>query len=80
MRDHRAEFRLATMCRVLKVERSGFYAWLKQPQSTRAREDERLLVMIEEAYLQSGGVYVRATCIATSPKPASDSAASVSSD
>jgi putative transposase len=57
MRDHRAEFRLATMCRVLKVERSGFYAWLKQPQSTRAREDERLLVMIEEAYLASGGVY-----------------------
>lgn len=45
------------MCRVLKVERSGFYAWLKQPQSTRAREDERLLVMIGEAYLQSGGVY-----------------------
>lgn len=57
MRDHRAEFRLATMCRVLKVERSGFYAWLKQPQSTRAREDARLLVMIEEAYLVSGGVY-----------------------
>ena len=57
MRDHRDEFRLSTMCRVLKVERSGFYAWLKQPQSMRAREDERLLVMIEEAYLASGGVY-----------------------
>jgi putative transposase len=26
-------------------------------QSTRAREDERLLVMIEEAYLASGGGY-----------------------
>lgn len=57
MRDHRTEFRLSTMCRVLKVERSGFYAWLKRPQSTRARADQRLLVMIEEAYLASGGVY-----------------------
>jgi len=29
--------RLATMCQVLKVERSGFYAWLEQPRSTRGR-------------------------------------------
>jgi putative transposase len=57
MREHRREFRLSTMCRVLKVERSGFYAWLKAPQSARAREDARLTALIEEAYLASGGVY-----------------------
>lgn len=45
------------MCRVLKVERSGFYAWLAQPLSARAIDDARMLKLIEEAYLASGGVY-----------------------
>ena len=45
------------MCRVLKVERSGFYAWLVQPHSVRAIEDARLKPLIEAAYLESGGVY-----------------------
>jgi hypothetical protein len=27
------------MCRVLKVHRGGFYAWLKEPQSPRALEN-----------------------------------------
>ena len=31
------------MCRVLRVHRSGYYAWLKKPKSDRALEDERLL-------------------------------------
>lgn len=31
------------MCRVLKVERSGFYAWMKRPKSNRQIEGERLL-------------------------------------
>ncbi len=33
------------MCRVLRVQRSGFYAWLQGPVSPRAREDARLLVL-----------------------------------
>jgi len=45
------------MCRVLKVERSGYYAWLKQPLSARAKEDARLMVHIEGSYHASGGVY-----------------------
>lgn len=45
------------MCRVLKVERSGFYAWLACPQSARTLEDARLKPLIEAAYLESGGVY-----------------------
>lgn len=31
MQAHSQRFRVVTMCRVLKVKRSGYYAWLKQP-------------------------------------------------
>lgn len=55
--DHRPEFRVATMCRVLGVARGGFYQWLHKPQSDRAIEDERLLELIRESYAASGGVY-----------------------
>jgi putative transposase len=51
------EHAVTTMCRVLKVERSGFYAWLRQPTSDRARQDAVLLSMVREAYLASGEVY-----------------------
>ena len=45
------------MCRVLRIHRSGFYAWLKKPLSDRALEDQRLLKMIKESYVGSGGTY-----------------------
>lgn len=45
------------MCRVLKVHRSGFYAWLKQPLSNRAREDARLLGHIKQSWMESGFAY-----------------------
>jgi putative transposase len=45
------------MCRVLRIHRSGFYAWLKEPLSERAKEDKRLLSTIRTSYLASGGIY-----------------------
>ena len=57
MRDHRDEFKVTTMCKVFKLHPSGFYAWLKQPLSNRAIEDARLLKLIKEAYMASGGTY-----------------------
>jgi len=45
------------MCRVLKINRSGFYTWLKKPLSNRAIEDNRLLESINEFYEASGGTY-----------------------
>ena len=57
MREHRAEFRLAAMCRVLRVHRSGYYAWLKTPRSARALEDARLLELIRGFWQDSGGAY-----------------------
>ena len=45
------------MCRVLRVQRSGFYAWLKEPVSRRSREDQRLLGQIRPLFIASGGTY-----------------------
>lgn len=57
MKQHAEEFRLISMCRVLRVHRSGYYAWLRQPQSRRAVDDTRLLGLIKHAWLESGGIY-----------------------
>lgn len=48
---------MRTLCRVLQVPRSGFYAWLHKPLSDRALEDQRLLTLIRDSYAASGGVY-----------------------
>jgi putative transposase len=45
------------MCRVLEIHPSGFYAWLKQPQSERAIEDKRLLGQIKQFWIESGFSY-----------------------
>jgi putative transposase len=44
------------MCRVLKVHRSGYYAWLHEPQSPRAKANEALTVKIREFFDQSMGI------------------------
>lgn len=45
------------MCQLLRVSRSGFYAWVKQPLSDRAIENQRLLKLIRTSYAASHGVY-----------------------
>ena len=45
------------MCSVLKVSRSGFYAWLARGESRRAREDRRLTVLIREQHERSRRTY-----------------------
>jgi putative transposase len=57
MNEHRREFAANLMCRVLKVARAGFYAWLHTPVSERQREDQRLLALIKDSYAGSHGVY-----------------------
>ena len=44
------------MCRVMKLNRSGFYAWLNKPKSDRTIEDNRLLKIIKEFYVASGAL------------------------
>ena len=50
-------FSILSMCRVLKVHRSGFYAWLKTPLSKRNIDDRRLTGLIKQSWLESGCVY-----------------------
>nr|WP_138934952.1 IS3 family transposase [Roseovarius arcticus] len=54
---HRTEFSVRSMCRVLMVHFSGFYAWLKEPLSPRAQEDMRQTDLIQQAWADSGKVY-----------------------
>ena len=42
---------------MLDVARSGFYAWVHNPLSDRAIEDQRLLKLIRHSYQASGNIY-----------------------
>ena len=37
VRDHRGAFPVDLMCRTLEVGSSGFYAWLKRPESGKRK-------------------------------------------
>ena len=53
----KANHSVATMCRVLGVSRSGFYAWLTRPKSKRAIENEVLTAQIQTIYERSRCTY-----------------------
>lgn len=53
----RDEYGVQVMCRVLGVTPSGYYEWLQQTISNRAREDARLLRLIRASFVASHGVY-----------------------
>lgn len=55
--EHQRQFRITTMCRVLRMARAGYYQWLQKPMSDRDIEDQRLLGLIRDSYAASSGVY-----------------------
>lgn len=55
--SHSGEFNVMTMCRILGIQRSGYYAWLRHPISDRAQEDARLLKLIRASFTASHGIY-----------------------
>ena len=57
IKEHRKQYPLGLMCKVLKVSRSGCYNWLKRKLSTRALENQRILVIIMHYYNKSKGTY-----------------------
>ena len=57
MKANQAEHPRATMCRVLGVSPSGYYAWKQRPPSARARQDAELTMKIHTIHLESRGTY-----------------------
>ena len=57
MKASEAAFPVAAMGRVLDLSPSGYYGWLKRPQSARARRDAELKDRIVVIWSDSGEIY-----------------------
>ena len=57
MGEHREHYQVKRMCEVLKVSRSGYYAWESREPSLRQRDNEELLRQIQEVHTQSRRLY-----------------------
>jgi putative transposase len=55
--ENQAAYPIATMCRLLGVSSSGYYAWAKRTPSRRAQADAVLLSHIRAAHAASHGTY-----------------------
>jgi putative transposase len=52
-----AVYAVATMCRLLEVSPSGYYAWRERAPSARARADAMLIERIRAVHARSRGTY-----------------------
>ncbi len=57
MKANQAMYPIATMCRVLGVSPSGYYAWRERPPSARARADGELEKRIRAIHAHSRETY-----------------------
>jgi putative transposase len=55
----KASFPVSLLCRELGISRSGYYASRSRPESTRAREDQRLKVLVHLAHREGRRNYGR---------------------
>jgi len=57
MAAYEGEYAVKRMCKVLGVQRSGYYAWRKRKPSTREQANQDLLALIEAEYARSRKTY-----------------------
>lgn len=57
MSEHKSVHKVATLCRVLGVSRSGYYAWSRRGSSRRARQDADLSRRVRTIHAASRGTY-----------------------
>lgn len=57
IQDHRDEFPVTRMCKVLNVSSSGYYVWRKRPVSAREMANQELVRAIKAAYNSSYEIY-----------------------
>jgi hypothetical protein len=55
--DHRDEFPVSRMCKVLDVSRSGYYAWRRRPPSEREMANQGLYKKVKAVYDRNHGTY-----------------------
>jgi len=55
--DHQADYPITTMCQLLGVSSSGYYAWKKRQPSQRSETDAALTAEIRAAHAASRGTY-----------------------
>lgn len=57
MEEHREAYKVRSMCEVLKVSRSGYYAWSTRRPSIRQKDNDELLERIRRVHSQSRRLY-----------------------
>lgn len=57
IKDHRRTWPVGVICRVLKVSRSGFYAWSKRRPCARQVRRQQLLEKIQKTHRENRGLY-----------------------
>lgn len=57
IQEHKDNYKIQTMCRVLDVSRSGYYDWVERGVSQREQRQEELLSEIKEVHEDSRGTY-----------------------
>lgn len=57
MAAHEKEYSVKRMCKVLGVQRSGYYAWKQRPTSSREKANAELLEKVREAFEISRKTY-----------------------
>jgi transposase InsO family protein len=55
--EHRKRWPVSVICRVLRVARSGFYAWRKRKPSRRSQRQQRLLEQIRIVHQENRELY-----------------------
>lgn len=57
MQNNTEHYKVKSMCEVLRVSRSGYYAWKTRPPSPRQKENELLLGRIRQIHTESRRLY-----------------------
>lgn len=57
IQNNRDYFDISRMCLILRVKRSGYYAWIKRPKSNRKKENMNLIKSIKIIHKQSQETY-----------------------
>ena len=57
MKDHRHEYPITLMAKVLEVSASGYYGWLRRAPSERDRRRQRLVEAVTKSFEDNRGIY-----------------------